>query len=134
MVSLDSPTTGHGLEMLRVPRVLLDVAPPGLLRREAEKAWELFADPSRAGALIVTLPEDMPVSESIELHAALRDELGLPIAGLVVNGMLPKLFDAAEGNLLTEVARSVSPDNPVFSLLSAGKRRTLRERVQTAAV
>jgi anion-transporting ArsA/GET3 family ATPase len=134
MVILDSPATGHGLEMLRVPRVLLEVAPPGLLRREAERAWELFADPVRSGALIVTLPEDMPVSESIELHAALRDELGLPVAGLVVNGLLPRLFDAAEGDLLTEVARNTPRENPVYSLLAAGKRRTLRERVQSSAL
>lgn len=134
MVILDSPATGHGLEMLRVPRVLLDVAPPGLLRREAEKAWELFGDPERAGALIVTLPEDMPVSESIELNAALRDELGLPVAGLVVNGLLPRLFDQAEGDLLTSVAREASPESPIYSLLAAGRRRTLRERVQSEAL
>jgi anion-transporting ArsA/GET3 family ATPase len=134
MVILDSPATGHGLEMLRVPRVLLDVAPPGLLRREAEKAWELFGDPQRAGALVVTLPEDMPVSESIELNAALRDELGLPVAGLVVNGLLPRLFDAAEGDFLMSAARNVSPENPIHSLLVAGRRRTLRERVQSEAL
>ncbi len=134
MVILDSPATGHGLEMLRVPRVLLDVAPPGLLRREAERAWELFADPARSGALIVTLPEDMPVSESIELNAALRDELGLPVAGLVVNGLLPRLFDVDEGTLVTEVTGTTSPEHPVFSLLAAGRRRSLRERVQAEAL
>ncbi len=134
MVILDSPATGHGLEMLRVPRVLLDVAPPGLLRREAEKAWELFGDPERAGALIVTLPEDMPVSESVELHAALRDELGLPVAGLVVNGLLPRLFDDEEGELLTAAARNTPAESPIYSLLVAGRRRTLRERVQREAI
>ncbi|MFT3923681.1 MAG: ArsA-related P-loop ATPase [Myxococcales bacterium] len=134
MVILDSPATGHGLEMMRVPRVLLDVAPPGLLRREAERAWELFADPTRAGALIVTLPEDMPVSESIELNAALRDELGLPVAGLVVNGLLPRLFSAEEGDIVTSVARDIAPESPIHSLLVAGRRRTLRERVQADAL
>jgi anion-transporting ArsA/GET3 family ATPase len=134
MVILDSPATGHGLEMLRVPRVLLEVAPPGLLRREAERAWEMFRDPVRSGSLIVTLPEDMPVSESIELHAALRDELGFPVAGLVVNGLLPRLFDETEGDQLTAAAGAASPDSPVFTLLSAGRRRTLRERVQAEAM
>ncbi|MDB4972087.1 MAG: Arsenical pump-driving ATPase, partial [Myxococcaceae bacterium] len=72
LVILDSPATGHGLEMLRVPRVLLEVAPPGLLRREAERAWDLFTDPVRSGVMVVTLPEEMPVSESVELYDALR--------------------------------------------------------------
>jgi anion-transporting ArsA/GET3 family ATPase len=44
-VILDAPATGHGLDMLRVPKVILDVVPPGLLRRDAERAWALFQDP-----------------------------------------------------------------------------------------
>jgi anion-transporting ArsA/GET3 family ATPase len=134
LVILDSPATGHGLEMLRVPRVLLDVAPPGLLRREAERAWELFSDPARAGAVIVTLPEDMPVSESVELHAALRNELQLPVAGLAVNCVIPRLFNADEGAILVEAARLHAQDPTVGTLLQAGRRRTLRERVQAEAL
>lgn len=134
LVILDSPATGHGLEMLRVPRVLLDVAPPGLLRREAERAWELFSDPERSGALIVTLPEDMPVSESVELHAALRDELKLPVCGLAVNGLIPRLFNAEEAAWLGRVAKELEPGELIESLIVAGRRRSLRERVQAEAL
>src|SRR5579871_5930938 len=35
-VILDAPATGHGLDMLRVPKVIVDIAPPGILRRDAE--------------------------------------------------------------------------------------------------
>ena len=134
MVILDAPATGHGLEMLRVPRVLLDVAPPGLLRREAERAWALFRDPTRAGALIVTLPEDMPVSESVELHAALTGELGLPVTGLAVNATISRLFDDREASWLTDVAGLSTPSDLAHTLLLAGRRRTLRERVQVDAL
>lgn len=134
MVILDAPATGHGLEMLRVPRVLLDVAPPGLLRREAERAWSLFQDEKRAGVLIVTLPEDMPVSESVELHAALTRELHLPIAGLAVNSVIPRLFDEIESAWLADVIPAADPDNLAYTLLLAGRRRMLRERVQVEAL
>ncbi len=134
LVILDAPATGHGLEMLRVPRVLLDVAPPGLLRREAERAWELFTDPARAGVTIVTLPEEMPVSESVELYEALRTELGLPVAAVAVNGMIERLFEAEEGEWLQRVARETPSDDLVHSLLKAGERRTLRERLQADSV
>jgi len=130
MVILDSPATGHGLEMLRVPRVLLDVAPPGLLRREAERAWELFTDPSRSGVMVVTLAEEMPVSESVELYDALRTELSLPVVGIAVNGLIEELFDPQEGEWLDRVARETPPDDLIYNLLRAGRRRTLRERVQ----
>jgi len=134
MVILDSPATGHGLEMLRVPRVLLDVAPPGLLRREAERAWQLFSDPKRAGALLVTLAEDMPTSESIELYAALTNELHLPVAALAVNGVMPVLFDARERDWLSTAARETDPSELVHSLVQAGRRRTERERVQSESL
>lgn len=130
MVILDSPATGHGLEMLRVPRVLLDVAPPGLLRREAERAWELFTDPVRSGVVIVTLPEDMPVSESVELYGALRNELALPVVGVAVNGLIEQLFDESESACINEALRATRDDELPYNLLRAGRRRTLRERVQ----
>jgi anion-transporting ArsA/GET3 family ATPase len=133
LVILDSPATGHGLEMLRVPRVLLDIAPPGLLRREAERAWELFTDARRSGVMIVTLPEDMPVSESVELHAALTGELKMPVTALAVNATIPRLFDERESEWLTKASAATAPDELVYTLLRAGRRRTLREQVQTDA-
>ena len=51
VVLLDAPATGHGLDMLRVPQVILEVVPPGLLRRDAERAMaEIWA--SREEAMI----------------------------------------------------------------------------------
>jgi anion-transporting ArsA/GET3 family ATPase len=134
LVILDAPATGHGLEMLRVPRVLLDVAPPGLLRREAERAWELLRDPVRAGVLIVTLAEDMPVNESVELYGALTGELGLPVAAVAVNGLVPKLFNPAEGDWVSQAAAASRPEELVHTLLTAGRRRYARERVQSESV
>ncbi|MDB4989538.1 MAG: Arsenical pump-driving ATPase, partial [Myxococcaceae bacterium] len=134
LVILDSPATGHGLEMLRVPRVLLDVAPPGLLRREAERAWDLFTDPVRSGVMVVTLPEEMPVSESVELYDALRNELGLPVVGIAVNGMIDQLFDQSDSAWIEQVAAETPEDDLVYNLLRAGRRRTLRERVQAESL
>jgi hypothetical protein len=42
--------------MLRVPKVILDVVPTGLLRRDAERAWALFQDPKTCAIVLVTLP------------------------------------------------------------------------------
>ena len=134
LVILDSPATGHGLEMLRVPRVLLDVAPPGLLRREAERAWDLFTDPARSGVLVVTLAEEMPVSESVELYDALRNELGLPVIGVAVNGLIELLFDADERDWLEQTAAQTPESDLIYNLIRAGRRRTLRERVQVESL
>jgi hypothetical protein len=120
--------------MLRVPRVLLDVAPPGLLRREAERAWELFSDARRAGVLLVTLAEEMPVAESIELYGALTKELHLPVSAVAVNGVLERLFDAGQAEAVLASAPAAGPGSLAQPLFAAGRRRVLRERVQATSL
>ncbi|MEJ7732794.1 MAG: ArsA family ATPase [Polyangiaceae bacterium] len=135
VVLFDAPATGHGLDMLRVPKVILDVVPPGILRRDAERAWAMFQNPKQSGVLVVTLPEEMPTTETLELTAAVR-ELGLPVLGLVVNGLMPALFDDAERAAL--LARSALLDigaaqvaaGPAAGAVVAGARRAAREQVQ----
>ena len=130
LVILDAPATGHGLDMLRVPRVIMDVAPPGLLRREAERAWALFEDPTRAGLVLVTLPEDMPTNETLELHRTITRELRLPVAKVIVNGVFPRLFPATERETWAALPAALPGGSPLTSLAASARARALREAVQ----
>jgi anion-transporting ArsA/GET3 family ATPase len=132
-VILDAPATGHGLDMLRVPKVIVDVVPPGLLRRDAERAWKMFQDAEQCGVVVVTLPEELPVTESVELCHALTTELLLPIEKLVVNCMLPPLFSKSEREVLEHLAVADDGTRPTAALV-AGKDRAIRERVQAEAL
>jgi anion-transporting ArsA/GET3 family ATPase len=124
-VILDGPATGHGLDMLRVPRVLLDVAPGGPLRKDAERAWRLFRDPSHSGVVLVTLPEDMPATETLELAHALRTELALPIPRMVVNACFTPIFTLDQRSAMLQRGR--------VNALSTAHARAAREEVQDAA-
>jgi anion-transporting ArsA/GET3 family ATPase len=133
-VILDAPATGHGLDMLRVPKVIVDVVPPGLLRRDAERAWTMFQDPKECAVVLVTLPEEMPTTETIELAAALG-ELKLPIAQIVVNGVLPPLFSRAEREALERYVHAAgAAPLPGDAAILAGKHRATRERVQAESL
>jgi anion-transporting ArsA/GET3 family ATPase len=135
VVLLDAPATGHGLDMLRVPKVIVEIVPPGLLRRDAEAAWKLFQDPARCGALLVALPEEMPTTETIELAASLRDELKIPVGGVVINAVLPTLFPPNQaGALLAKTERSLGPETPVGDALVMARRRAEREAVQAECI
>lgn len=134
LVIVDAPATGHGLDLLRVPRVIMDVAPPGLLRREAEKAYELFRDAESAGVLLVTIPEDMPTTETIELYGTITGELALPVCGLVVNQTLPVLFEEHERPLLHRLADELPPASDLHTLSLASRARAEREHVQRACL
>ena len=136
VVILDAPATGHGLDMLRVPKIILDVVPPGLLRRDAERAWKMFQDPETCAVVLVTLPEEMPTTETIELAKALREELRLPIGKIVVNGVLPPLFSKAERAALEATGSGDTPagDTPADAALAAARSRATRERVQAESL
>lgn len=134
LVIMDAPATGHALDMLRVPRVISEVAPGGPLRTEAEKALALLRDPARTGGVLVSLPEDMPVNETMELHKALTEEIQLPVSQLVINSVLPKLFKASERDAIVELANQVEPDSPLAGLTSAARERAQREGLQSECI
>ena len=100
VVLFDGPSTGHGLDMLRVPKVLVELAPPGVLRRDAEAAWSLFKDAARSGVVVATLPQAMPVTEACELIETVTDELSLTVLMVVLNAVLSPLFSQPERRAL----------------------------------
>jgi anion-transporting ArsA/GET3 family ATPase len=134
VVLFDAPATGHGLDMLRVPKVIVELAPPGLLRTDAERAWTMFRDAKKSGVVVVTLPEELPVNETEELVSALSTEIALPVAALVVNCVRDELFDGPRRASLVALASTLplgpSPGN---AALEAGIRRAAREQIQADA-
>jgi anion-transporting ArsA/GET3 family ATPase len=132
VVILDAPATGHGLDMLRVPSVILDVVPPGLLRRDAERAWALFQDRNACSIAVVTLPEEMPVTETIELCKAI-EKMNLPVGEVFVNAVLAPLFSPAE-RVALEALGAVAVKTPGDAALAAGRDRAIRERLQSEMI
>jgi anion-transporting ArsA/GET3 family ATPase len=132
VVILDAPATGHGLDMLRVPKVILDVAPHGLLRRDAERAWALLGDPATSAIVLVTAPEEMPTTETIELARALGD-IGLPVGRVIVNGVLPPLFSPEE-RVALEAASGEPPSAHGDAAFVAARDRAVRERLQAESL
>src|SRR3954454_22044410 len=94
LVVVDAPASGHGIAMLTTPRTFGEIARVGPIRRQATRVTEMLADPARTGYLAVALPEEMPVNETLELEARLRDAVGLGLDAIVVNGMWPERFSS----------------------------------------
>src|SRR6185436_18472985 len=134
VVLLDAPATGHGLDMLRVPKVIVEVVPPGVLRRDAESAWRMFTNPEQTAVVVVTLPEEMPVTETLELVKAIRHELDLPLGALAINAVLPTLFSETERTALAGVETNGAPRSPAESAVEAAARRAVQEHAQAASL
>ncbi|TMQ08482.1 MAG: ArsA family ATPase [Deltaproteobacteria bacterium] len=90
-VVFDMPASGHSVSMLRVPWVIVDTVPEGPLTRDARTVKAMLCDPARTAAVLVTLAEEMPVNEAIELEAKLT-ALGIVPQQLLVNQVFPQHF------------------------------------------
>ena len=112
LVVLDAPSTGHAVQLLRVPAVLLDTVPPGPLRKDAQWMQAMLVDPACTALVLVTLPEETPVNEAIELDATVRTVLRMPRGALMVNAMPEARFAPQERARLAELAHGPPPLGP----------------------
>jgi anion-transporting ArsA/GET3 family ATPase len=96
LVIVDSPATGHGLSLLRAPQAMMDVTRVGPLFNNARMIRDMLADSDRTAVVLVTLAEDMPVSETIQAAEELRRRGDVAVAGIVVNGVTPAVFRSPE--------------------------------------
>ncbi len=101
---VDAPATGHGLGFLKVPRTFTHVARVGPVHTRATWVAEFVEDPERTGVVLVTTPEELPVTETLEAIADIEGE-PVPFAGVIANAVLEPLFDAADAAALGSVRR-----------------------------
>jgi anion-transporting ArsA/GET3 family ATPase len=123
LVIVDAPASGHGIAMLRTPQTFGDIARVGPIRRQATKVHSLLSDPARTAYVAVALAEEMPVNETLELEPKLVDAVGLGLDAVVVNGMYPERFSAAEAERLR-----LHEDDPVVAAALAEYERGRSQR------
>jgi anion-transporting ArsA/GET3 family ATPase len=99
LVVLDAPATGHGVSLLAAPQLVAAVITSGPVGRLAAELAAFVADPERCGIAVVTLAEEMPVDEAVELRAMLGERVGRRPELLVVNALYPPVGpEAADGD------------------------------------
>lgn len=130
-VVFDMPASGHSLSMLRIPWVIVNTVPEGPLTRDARTVQGLLRDPSRTAALLVTIAEEMPVTEARELADKLAP-LGIVPQRVLVNQMFPDHFPTTSPPARVLHALAAGPAaEPLASLtaqgLMASSRRALNE-------
>jgi anion-transporting ArsA/GET3 family ATPase len=85
LIVVDAPATGHAITFLTSASGLVSAARGGPLRTQAADVVELLGDPARCRVILVTLPEEMPVSETIESAFTLEDKGGVQLGPVIVN-------------------------------------------------
>ncbi|HEX8135559.1 MAG TPA: ArsA-related P-loop ATPase [Actinomycetes bacterium] len=114
LVVLDAPPTGRVVPFLRAPETVAELARVGPIRHQADRVGELLDDPERTGVVLACLPEELPVTETVEGVASLR-AAGLPVAAVVANQVTADLLGGRDGRLAA-LAKDPAP------LLEAARR------------
>jgi anion-transporting ArsA/GET3 family ATPase len=114
-IVLDAPATGHGVRLLAAPLLVSEVIKNGPFAEMGGELAQLISDPERCSIVAVTLAEEMPVQEVLELRDTLRQQVSRDPEALVVNGLYPPA-----------PAPDTVRDNELVSLWR--KRRLLNDR------
>ena len=110
LILVDAPATGQGLNLLRVSRAMMDMTRVGPFYQNTKLIHDMLIDPARTALNLVTLPEEMPVNETIEMYRLVSRELQIPMGYLIVNNLRPQLFNPTERAALPAVlARGAAP-------------------------
>jgi len=130
LVVVDAPATGHGIGFLQTPRTFAGIARVGPIRNQAEALNAYITDPERTGAVIVCIPEEMPVNESELLEEELG-EVGVAVDRVYMNAIYPERFSERDAERLEGAGDSVEGGAraAVRAALSE-RRRALAHREQ----
>lgn len=115
LVVVDAPASGHIVGQLAAPQAIKDLVQVGMVRDQTGWMLDILADPAQTGVAIVATPEEMPVNETLDLSARLRDETSVDLAAVVVNRVLPELFTRGE----EEVFRALRAPDGAAALAEA---------------
>jgi anion-transporting ArsA/GET3 family ATPase len=99
-IVFDTPATGHMRPLLAAPAGLSDAVKVGPIRRQSDWLGEMLRDPRRARVHLVTLPEEMPVEETLETSQDLAGRLRLQVGHTFANGVYEDPFTRKERDLL----------------------------------
>ncbi|HMK96191.1 MAG TPA: ArsA-related P-loop ATPase [Acidimicrobiales bacterium] len=139
VILLDAPAAGHAVRFLQSPHGLLDAAAGGPVRTQAEEVVEMLTDASRCQALLVTIPEETPVTETVETASVLEDRAGVKLCAVVVNARFPVLAmpgsaSASELGALAAAAGTSLRAEEQESLAAAARARRQRQTSEAAQV
>jgi anion-transporting ArsA/GET3 family ATPase len=126
-IIVDAPATGHAQTFLSVPRVLLETVPPGALADDARWMHDLLVDPTQTAAVLVSLPEELPVNETIELTQALRQTVKVQPAAVVLNAATDPRFTSADLDALAPALKALAHTHLGRSMMSSLCRDRLAE-------
>ena len=93
IVIADAPPTGQIGSYLRAPKTIKELVPTGRIRDQADMMADTLKSPEITGTVLVTMPEELPTTETMETLSWLQSEQLISPPVLIANRVLDKLED-----------------------------------------
>lgn len=122
LVVVDLPATGHALGLASLPRVVLRVVRRGVISETIREGLDVLTDHQKTMAVVVTIPEALPVTEACELVEGLEAS-GIGVGGMVLNMAPEDPMAPDEWTTLLDWLKTTSDDR-----WPLGTRQALRLR------
>lgn len=121
LIIVDAPATGHGLTMLAAPRSMMELTRAGPLYDGVKRVHDVIDDPSVTGIVLVSIPEDMPINETLELYHRLGSTRA-QVRLAVLNELFPSPAAAPADWEAWRQGRAAAPHSPEGEAQDLGDR------------
>lgn len=108
LVVVDAEASGHVVSQIGAPKVIADLVQVGLVRDQTQWMLDILEDATRTGVAVVTTPEEMPVTESIELLERLTTDTGTHPSVVIANRVLPAMFNKRQQPIAARMPEAIS--------------------------
>ena len=89
-VVVDMPASGHAVTMLGVPQGITKIARLGNIAERARELVDLLTDRAQTSMTVVTLRDDLPINETLQLRERLQNEVGITVTHILLNQVFPR--------------------------------------------
>ena len=128
-ILLDAPATGHGLTMLSSARTMYDMTRVGPFADLAHMIEEFLDDRQQTAFLLASLPEPLPISETLQLISGIKADWN-HLAAVLINQVRPGPLPHPELWPELNWALNASTNADVLRLASLGQEAIARHEQQ----
>ena len=86
-VVVDCPATGHGISLISAAKTMMDLSRRGPLYNQSQLVEDVVREHGRV--LLVTLPEELPTRETLQLWQTMRSDFHNRVLGILINQWQP---------------------------------------------
>ena len=106
LIIVDAAATGHALPQLAAARSMLALIGGGVIKSHVGWINETLSDTGRTALVVTATPEEMAITEAVELIERASDETGVNVCGAILNRVVAETMSKED---LARVGRSAGP-------------------------